>query len=137
MIKRNLGIVLGVAIAGNIMGVVLAPMSLAATSGPPTEAQLLKRAADQCEAGVICFWANRDFSGNHWSWSPRNGYRDMPPYLHDNVASFYANAAGCFIDWEPRLYVRVAVGDYSKSYKAGGKFGSRIDAVTKLGDCHA
>ena len=50
------------------------------------------------QAGAICFWEENDYEGSHWSWSPPNGYRDLPPYLHDNVGSFYANAAGCFID---------------------------------------
>ncbi|TDC86465.1 peptidase inhibitor family I36 protein [Actinomadura sp. 7K507] len=117
-----------------VSGLTAAPASAAANSN---EAALLKRVADQCESGAICFWEENDYEGSHWSWSPTNGYRNLPPYLHDNVGSFYANAAGCFIDWgENQEFRRVAVGDYSKAYKAGGKFGSRIDAVNKIGDCH-
>lgn len=66
----------------------------------------------------------------------------MPPYLHDNVGSFIANVAGCFVDWkavEPRHeaeFRKVAHGDYSAAFKHGGKFGSRMDALKNWSQCH-
>ncbi|GIH79039.1 peptidase inhibitor family I36 protein [Planobispora longispora] len=113
---------------------VTAAPSAAATA---SESAALQRAAEQCGPGEICFWERNDYVGTPWRWKPQNGYRDLPPYLHDNVGSFYANSVGCFIDWDPRLYVKVALGDYSRAYKYEGKFGSRIDAVRKYVDCHA
>ncbi|WP_165985600.1 peptidase inhibitor family I36 protein [Streptomyces sp. YIM 98790] len=86
-------------------------------------------AAPLCGGNEICFWEDNDFRGTPWRWSPGNGYRDMPPRLHDNVGSFMANAPGCFIDWQPEMRRTVAPGDYSRAYKADGTFGSRIDAV--------
>jgi hypothetical protein len=59
----------------------------------------LRRAAEQCAAGEICFWRERNYSGTPWRWMPSNGYRDLPDNLHDHVYSFYANIRGCFIDW--------------------------------------
>ncbi|MFF5207708.1 peptidase inhibitor family I36 protein [Streptosporangium sp. NPDC000396] len=87
----------------------------------------LRRAAEQCGGGEICFWYYRDFRGAPWRWMPSNGYRDMPPNLHDHVYSFYANASGCFIDWDPAERRRVNIGDYAKAYDTN--FGKRIDAV--------
>lgn len=87
----------------------------------------LRHAADQCGAGEICFWQNRNYSGTPWRWTPGSGYRDMPAYLHDHVYSFYSNANGCFIDWAPQEKRRVGPGDYAKVYDTN--FGKRIDAV--------
>lgn len=97
-----------------------------ATSGQAASAAL-RRAADQCGAGEICFWKERNYSGTPWRWTPGSGYRDMPAYLHDHVYSFYANAKGCFIDWDPREKRGVGAGDYAKAYDTN--FGKRIDAV--------
>lgn len=114
--------------------------ALAATTfsgSAQAEAAALQRAAEQCGPGEICLWERNDFVGTPWRWKPQNGYRDLPPYLHDDVGSFYANSVGCFIDWDPRTFVRVALGDYSRAYKYEGKFGSRMDAVNTYRECHA
>ncbi len=93
----------------------------------------LQRAADQCGGGEICFWRSRDYRGTPWRWTPSSGYRDMPPYLHDHVYSFYSNAYGCFIDWNPAERHRVTPGDYAKAYDTN--FGTRIDAVGPADMC--
>jgi hypothetical protein len=108
----------------------------AATAAPEGRGNTaLSRAAAQGGPNEICFWQGNDFEGTPWRWTPASGYRDLPPYLHDNVGSFYANAPGCFIDWDPHEMRRVAMGDYSNAYKWGGKFGTRIDAVTIYQNC--
>ncbi|KAB8193313.1 hypothetical protein FH608_022285 [Nonomuraea phyllanthi] len=82
-------------------------------------------------AGDICLWSGRDYTGASWCWNPGNGYVDVPPALHDNVGSFQADAAGCFINWihvPDRKETRVVRdGDYRRVYK--NDFGGRIDAV--------
>ncbi|MEO3798234.1 peptidase inhibitor family I36 protein [Nonomuraea sp. B10E15] len=82
-------------------------------------------------AGDICLWSGRNYTGASWCWNPGNGYVDVPPALHDNVGSFRAHAAGCFINWihvptrkETRI---VRNGDYRRVYD--NDFGGRIDAV--------
>ncbi|MYS22184.1 Peptidase inhibitor family I36 [Streptomyces sp. DvalAA-14] len=92
-----------------------------------------QQAAEQCAAGEICFWHDRDFSGTPWRWMPSNGYRDMPPNLHDHVYSFYANVRACFIDYDPRDFRAVNIGDYAKAYDTN--FGGRIDAVAIRSAC--
>ncbi|GAA4077453.1 hypothetical protein GCM10022284_11710 [Streptomyces hundungensis] len=64
---------------------------------------------------------------------PSNGYRDMPPNLHDHVYSFYANVRACFIDYKPREFRAVNIGDYAKAYDTN--FGRRIDAVGIRSSC--
>nr|WP_246497171.1 peptidase inhibitor family I36 protein [Sphaerisporangium rubeum] len=93
----------------------------------------LRQAREQCGGGEICFWYYRDYSGTPWRWTPANGYRDMPSNLHDHVYSFYANAEGCFIDWDPAERRRVNSGDYAQAYDTN--FGRRIDAVGPSGMC--
>lgn len=85
------------------------------------------RADENCGAGEICFWHDRNYSGTPWRWSPASGYRDMPSNLHDHVYSFKANANGCFIDWSPQEKRAVNSGDYAQAYDTN--FGTRIDAV--------
>ncbi|MFF4603463.1 hypothetical protein ACFY12_12020 [Streptomyces sp. NPDC001339] len=88
-----------------------------------------KGAAD-CAPNEICFWVDNDMPGAPtWRWSPGSGTLNLPPELHDNVGSFQANVAGCFIDTDPAEKRAVVAGDYSNAYKADGKFGSRIDQV--------
>ncbi|MDH2424193.1 peptidase inhibitor family I36 protein [Sphaerisporangium sp. TRM90804] len=115
------------------------PVQAGAAGGPapdgPVSARLspgekpaaLRRAAEQCGSGEICFWRDRDYAGAPWRWTPASGYRDMPSNLHDHVYSFYSNATGCFIDWDPAERRRVNPGDYAKAYDTN--FGRRIDAV--------
>ncbi|WP_433257333.1 peptidase inhibitor family I36 protein [Streptosporangium sp. CA-135522] len=98
-----------------------------------SEQAALRRAAEQCGAGQICFWYYRNFSGTPWRWTPSSGYRDMPSNLHDHVYSFYANASGCFIDWDPAERRRANAGDYAKAYDTN--FGKRIDAVGLTNMC--
>ncbi|NUR91268.1 MAG: hypothetical protein HOY71_44960, partial [Nonomuraea sp.] len=113
------------------MTVLAASLMVPAAAGPASaatpSASALQRAADQCGAGEICFWRDRDYDGEPWRWTPGSGYRDMPGYLHDHVYSFYANAGGCFIDWSPQEKRTVNSGDYAKAYDTN--FGTRIDAV--------
>ncbi|MFI6404661.1 peptidase inhibitor family I36 protein [Streptomyces sp. NPDC050548] len=85
------------------------------------------RADENCGAGEICFWHDRNYSGTPWRWSPGSGYRDMPSNLHDHVYSFKANANACFIDWSPQEKRPVLSGDYAQAYDTN--FGNRIDAV--------
>ncbi|MFI9559255.1 peptidase inhibitor family I36 protein [Nonomuraea endophytica] len=110
---------------------VSAGASAQAAATPSSEA--LRRAADQCAAGEICFWRERDYRGTPWRWMPSNGYRDMPGYLHDHVYSFYANVRGCFVDYDPREFRKVNIGDYAMAYDTS--FGSRIDAVAVHSAC--
>ncbi|MFJ5293228.1 MULTISPECIES: peptidase inhibitor family I36 protein [unclassified Streptomyces] len=105
----------------------------APSSGHTASAAALRLAADQCGAGEICFWHDRNFSGAPWRWMPSNGYRDMPPNLHDHVYSFYANVRACFIDYKPRDFRAVNIGDYAKAYDTN--FGRRIDAVAVRSSC--
>ncbi|UGY90787.1 peptidase inhibitor family I36 protein [Streptomyces gobiensis] len=134
---RLIGALMVLALSSPLLGATTATAATAtaATAAPDAEAapstQALQRAAAQCGRGEICFWRDRDFRGTPWRWMPSNGYRNMPKYLHDNVGSFYANAPGCFIDWKPKERRTVNSGDFSRSYKWGGKFGSRIDAVDR------
>lgn len=86
-----------------------------------------QRADENCGAGEICFWHDRNYSGTPWRWSPASGYRDMPSNLHDHVYSFKANANACFIDWSPQEKRPVVSGDYAQAYDTN--FGKRIDAV--------
>ncbi|MEO3813904.1 peptidase inhibitor family I36 protein [Sphaerisporangium sp. B11E5] len=111
------------------------PAPAAAMGGGRTEgdAAALQRAREQCGGGEICFWYHRDYIGTPWRWMPSNGYRDMPSNLHDHVYSFYANAEGCFIDWNPAERRRVNAGDYAKAYDTN--FGRRIDAVGRTDMC--
>ncbi|GGY41364.1 hypothetical protein GCM10010326_39380 [Streptomyces xanthochromogenes] len=102
------------------------PTSTASSAQTPSAAAL-QRAAEQCGAGEVCFWHDRNFSGTPWRWMPSNGYRDMPPNLHDHVYSFYSNVRACFIDYKPREFRAVNIGDYAKAYDTN--FGRRIDAV--------
>jgi hypothetical protein len=121
------------------IGAVAAAVALAALAtlfgGTTAATAAPARAAAQCGPNEICFWQANDFEGTPWRWTPASGYRDLPPYLHDNVGSFWANAPGCFIDWNPHEMRRVAMGDYSNAYKWGGKFGTRLDAVTIYQNC--
>ncbi|MFI9723077.1 peptidase inhibitor family I36 protein [Streptomyces sp. NPDC052396] len=130
---RLFSVLAALALSTTLLGAQQSTAAPAHPAGPSVQA--LQRAAEQCGRNEICFWENNDFDGTPWRWTPTSGYRDMPPYLHDNVGSFYANAAGCFIDWDPHEMRKVASGDYSNAYKAGGKFGSRIDAVTVYQNC--
>ncbi|MFE2420339.1 peptidase inhibitor family I36 protein [Streptomyces hokutonensis] len=85
------------------------------------------RADENCGAGEICFWHDKNYSGTPWRWSPASGYRDMPSNLHDHVYSFKADANACFIDWSPQEKRPVLSGDYAQAYDTN--FGTRIDAV--------
>ncbi|WP_151770633.1 peptidase inhibitor family I36 protein [Streptomyces abyssomicinicus] len=125
---RRTGIGIALALAALLGGTT-------ATAAAPGGSTAPARAAAQCGPNEICFWQDNDFEGTPWRWTPASGYRDLPPYLHDNVGSFHANAPGCFIDWEPHEMRRVAMGDHSAAYRWGGKFGSRIDAVTIYRNC--
>ena len=119
MITRIIGVT---ALAATVVVPAAAP-ALASTRSETA----LQRAADQCGSGEICFWRDRDYSGEPWRWTRGSGYRDMPGYLHDHVYSFYANTSGCFIDWDPQEKRSVNSGDYAKAYDTN--FGTRIDAV--------
>ncbi|KUL38304.1 peptidase inhibitor family I36 protein [Streptomyces regalis] len=88
-----------------------------------------------CNAGEICLFPENDYQGTPRRWTPQSGYVNLPPYLHDTVGSFIANAPGCFIDRDPAEFRKVAVGDYSAVHKADDKFGSRIDALNAYGHC--
>ncbi|GLW09751.1 hypothetical protein Misp01_48800 [Microtetraspora sp. NBRC 13810] len=112
-------------IAIALSGAVAAPAQ--AVTGDSAEQAALKRAAAACGSGEICLWRDRNYSGTPWRWTPGSGYRDMPSYLHDHVYSFYANARGCFIDWNPQEKRPVNPGDYAKAYDTN--FGRRIDAI--------
>jgi len=98
-----------------------------ATSTGPAASAALQRADENCGAGEICFWHDRNYSGTPWRWTPGSGYRDMPSNLHDHVYSFKANANACFIDWSPQEKRPVLSGDYAQAYDTN--FGKRIDAV--------
>lgn len=102
-----------------------APTPATSTGQAASAAQ--HRADENCGAGEICFWHDRNYSGTPWRWSPASGYRDMPSNLHDHVYSFKANANACFIDWSPQEKRPVVSGDYAKAYDTN--FGTRIDAV--------
>ncbi|MCK2218789.1 peptidase inhibitor family I36 protein [Actinomadura sp. ATCC 31491] len=88
-------------------------------------------AAAAARAGDICLYSGRNYTGASWCWNPGNGYVDVPPALHDNVASFRAGANGCFINWiqvPNRKETRVVRdGDYRSVYD--NDFGGKIDAV--------
>ncbi|WP_220040189.1 peptidase inhibitor family I36 protein [Nonomuraea aridisoli] len=108
-------------------------MRIAAAAGATALAMLTfaAPASAAARAGDICMWSQRDYKGASWCWNPGNGYVDVPPALHDNVGSFRAEAAGCFINWirpgsqkETRV---VRNGDYRRVYD--NDFGGRIDAV--------
>ncbi|MDV7215755.1 peptidase inhibitor family I36 protein [Streptomyces prunicolor] len=98
-----------------------------ATSATQAASAAAQRADENCGAGEICFWHDRNYSGTPWRWSPASGYRDMPSNLHDHVYSFKANANACFIDWSPQEKRPVVSGDYAQAYDTN--FGKRIDAV--------
>ncbi|MGW0483179.1 peptidase inhibitor family I36 protein [Nonomuraea sp. NPDC003214] len=125
--KRAAAVALCAAVALPASGVA-APANAAVQQGAA-----LQRAAAQCAAGEICFWHDRDYRGTPWRWMPSNGYRDMPPNLHDHVYSFYANVRGCFIDYDPREFRKVNIGDYAQAYDTN--FGKRIDAVALHSAC--
>jgi hypothetical protein len=75
----------------------------------------------------VCFWSENAFRGHTWNWNTDNGYRDLPPFVHDHVGSFVANADACFINWDP-LEKRTALrGDWRSSYLQD--FGGRMDGV--------
>ncbi|MFJ7203770.1 peptidase inhibitor family I36 protein [Streptomyces sp. NPDC098789] len=93
----------------------------------PTSAVAAVAAVAPCPGGSVCFYTDADFGGQSWQWSPRSGYRDMPPQLHDHVGSFVANVDACFVDWKPKETRQVREGDWRRSYR--GDFGGRIDAV--------
>lgn len=118
LINRSIGAITLAAFA-------VLPTTAPALASPRPPA--LQRAAEQCGAGEICFWRDRDYSGEPWRWTRESGYRDMPGYLHDHVYSFYANTSGCFIDWDPQEKRQVNSGDYAKAYDTN--FGTRVDAV--------
>ncbi|WP_330328971.1 peptidase inhibitor family I36 protein [Streptomyces sp. NBC_00536] len=98
----------------------------------PTSAAAAPAAAAPCPSGSVCFYTAADYGGQSWEWSPRSGYRDMPPQFHDHVGSFVANVDACFIDWQPKATRQVRSGDWRRSYL--GDFGGRIDAVNG-GNC--
>jgi hypothetical protein len=108
-----------------------APPPRATAKGPPP-----------CNADEICLFEENDYQGTPWRWTPHSGYRNVPPYLHDNAGSFIANVPGCFVDWTKAPphgggeFRQVAIGDYSAAFKYGGKFGSRLDAVKEHNKCH-
>jgi Peptidase inhibitor family I36 len=126
-----------------LLGVTLAPRP--ASTEPTREGAAPPRATAKgpppCNAHEICLFEKNDYQGTPWRWSPPSGYSDVPPYLHDNVGSFIANAAGCFIDWKKppphgdATMRKVAIGDYSAAFKHGDKFGSRLDAVKEYQHC--
>ncbi|WP_113703404.1 peptidase inhibitor family I36 protein [Nonomuraea lactucae] len=127
---------LKLALLGAIVAIpatVTAPAHATPVRPHQVSAEALQRAAEQCAAGEICFWRDRDYQGEPWRWMPSNGYRDMPPYLHDHVYSFYANVRGCFIDYDPREFRAVNIGDYARAYDTN--FGTRIDAVAVHSAC--
>jgi hypothetical protein len=101
--------------------------SQARTSTEQAASAAQHRADENCGAGEICFWHDRNYSGTPWRWSPASGYRDMPSNLHDHVYSFKADANACFIDWDPQEKRPVVSGDYAQAYDTN--FGTRIDAV--------
>ncbi|MFJ6897165.1 peptidase inhibitor family I36 protein [Streptomyces hokutonensis] len=103
------------------------PTQARTPSTGPAASAALQRADENCGAGEICFWHDRNYSGTPWRWTPGSGYRDMPSNLHDHVYSFKANANACFIDWSPQEKRPVLSGDYAQAYDTN--FGKRIDAV--------
>lgn len=103
------------------------PSQARTPSTAPAASAASQRADENCGAGEICFWHDRNYSGTPWRWSPASGYRDMPSNLHDHVYSFKANANACFIDWSPQEKRAVNTGDYAQAYDTN--FGKRIDAV--------
>ncbi|TJZ57283.1 hypothetical protein FCH28_07580 [Streptomyces piniterrae] len=116
-------------IVGTLSVLMLTGSLFGAGSAAAADGAEANGAAD-CGANEICFWADNDMPGAPtWRWSPGSGTLNLPPELHDNVGSFQANAAGCFIDTDPSEKRGVIVGDYSNAYKDDGKFGSRIDQV--------
>lgn len=121
------------ALAAGLLCAGLAVPAHAQAGSSAEQAAALRRAAEQCGSGQVCFWYSRNFSGTPWRWTPASGYRDMPSNLHDHVYSFYANASACFIDWDPRERRRATPGDYAKAYDTN--FGKRIDAVDQIGAC--
>jgi hypothetical protein len=84
-------------------------------------------AAPACPGGSVCFFSGEGFGGATWEWAAANGYRDMPPNLHDHVGSFVANTKACFINWGPVEKRDVLSGDWRSQYL--GDFGGRIDGV--------
>ncbi|MFD9271279.1 peptidase inhibitor family I36 protein [Streptomyces goshikiensis] len=51
-----------------------------APTGERSASAALQRAADQCGAGEICLWKDRNYSGTPWRWRPSSGRRDLPHY---------------------------------------------------------
>jgi len=130
-------------VCAGLLGVTLAPGPASAEptkeGAPPPRATA--KGPPPCNVDEICLFEENDYKGTPWRWTPKSGYRDLPPYLHDNAGSFIANVAGCFIDWKKppphgeAAYRRVAHGDYSAAFKYGGKFGSRLDALSTYNRC--
>ncbi|WOX11072.1 peptidase inhibitor family I36 protein [Streptomyces sp. N50] len=122
---------LAVAMAATCLALTGAASPSQARTSPASTGQAASaashRADENCGAGEICFWHDRNYSGTPWRWSPASGYRDMPSNLHDHVYSFKANANACFIDWSPQEKRAVNTGDYAQAYDTN--FGTRIDAV--------
>ena len=76
-------------------------------------------ALDICPRNTVCLFPDNDFTGTGWQWSPQDGYKDMPPYLQDNVCSFVANANCVFINYiseKPPERRTVNNGGYRRAY---------------------
>lgn len=134
------------AVCAGLLGMLPGPLTCGPASaeepvreGAPPPA-VTATGASPCGVDEICLFEENDYKGEPWRWTHRSGYRNVPPYLHDNTGSFIANVAGCFVDWgktnEDREFRRVAIGDYSAAYKDDGKFGSRLDALQVYSECH-
>jgi hypothetical protein len=109
---RSLGVVAALSLATSVVPITSAT---AASSPPP------------CPGGSVCFYSGTDFHGLAWEWTADSGYHDLPPQLHENVASFVASTDACFINWQPKETREVHNGDWRRSYK--GEFGGKIDGV--------
>jgi hypothetical protein len=133
------------AVCAGLLGMSLIP---GPASAQPASAQPIRQGAaprvkakgpPQCGANEICLYPDSDYQGDPWRWTRRDGYRDVPPNLHDNVGSFIANIAGCFIDWKvpgrKGEFRKVPSGSYSSNWGGEG-FGSRLDALQVYSRCH-
>ncbi|WP_413755124.1 peptidase inhibitor family I36 protein [Streptomyces sp. MMBL 11-3] len=78
----------------------LSPTTSAAPAA--SAAGTVRAAAPDCPAGKVCMWAQRDFQGHRYDWSPDEGNVFLGNHgLADKVASFVARADGCFQDSPP------------------------------------
>ena len=105
-------------------------LATAATFAAPGPAAAAPK-YDPCgRPGQVCMWTQENYQGSLFTYSASQGYVDVPADWHDNVASFYSDGSGCFVNYESdgtKETRAISPGDYNVVYKRG--FGGYVDAL--------